>query len=55
MTIYENQDELPGTKTLNEVKRRLIEMRKSKEQLDAKLHFYESKLETSAPRRTTYI
>ena len=49
-TLLNSQSELPGTKTLNEVKRRLTEMRKSKEQLDAKLHFYESKLENSAPK-----
>ena len=49
-TLLNSQSELPGTKTLNEVKRRLTEMRKSKEQLDARLHFYESKLENSAPK-----
>ena len=50
--MVDAQRELPGTKTLNEVKRRLTEMRKSKEQLDAKLHFYESKINDSSNTRS---
>ena len=53
--VLDGMQELPGTKTLNEVKKRLTEMRKNKEQLEAKLHFYESKLENSVPRMASHV
>ena len=39
-----------GRKTLSEVQHKLSLMKKNKDALEAKLHFYENKLEDDLPR-----
>ena len=40
---------LVGMKTLNEVQHKLSLMKKNKDSIEARLHFYESKLDTELP------
>lgn len=43
---------LMGRKTLSEVQHKIDVVKKNKESLEARLHFYEQKLENEKPRMT---